>query len=458
MKPFKFNREISWSKIAVIVLIIICAWYGKNLKTWKKNEVIKNDVVSYYEYLPAVFIFHDLNFKFTSSLPENFEGSFWVQTGPAGKPIIRMTMGLALLWLPFFLLAHLSAHLLGVSTLGYSWPYSLSILVAALFYLAAGLLAVRKILLRFFTEITTSVVLILLVAGTNLMHYVIVEPGMSHVYSFCLIAVFLLYTFKWFDKSTVLNTVFLGFLGGMIMLIRPVNILILLFPALMGIKSINDFETRLLKNRKMIVVAGLAALITVLPQLIYWKIQTNQFLFNSYMNEGKFYFLNPQVINGLFSYRKGWLIYTPVMILSVAGLFQLKRSVFPLYMPTVLFFILNVYVVFSWWCWWYGGSFGSRVMIDMYGIAAVPMAIIVDKLIKSRWLFRGVTIAVFTFLIFLNQLQMNQYRTSLLHWDSMTGKTYWAIFFRTTFPEGYDQTVRIPDYEKALKGEKEYSK
>jgi hypothetical protein len=95
-------------------------------------------------------------------------------------------------------------------------------------------------------------------------------------------------------------------------------------------------------------------------------------------------------------------------------------------------------------------------MIDMYGIAAVPLALIIDKLIGSRWITRGFAIAAIAFLILLNQIQMNQYRTSLLHWDSMTGKTYWKIFFRKTFPEGYDQSVKIPDYEKALRGEKEY--
>ncbi len=456
MRRLKIPENLSWSKVAIIVLVIICAWYGKNLKTWKKNEVIKNDVVSYYEYLPAVFIFHDLDFKFADSLPKDFEGSVWAQTGPAGKPVIRMTMGLAMLWIPFFLLAHLSAHLLGVSTLGYSWPYSLSILVATLFYFTLGLLAVRKILLKYFNEIIVAVVLIMLVVATNLLHYVIVEPGMSHVYTFSLIAVFLLYTIKWLEKSSVLTTIFLGILAGMVVLIRPVNIFILLFPALAGIDSVQDFELRLLKNWKLILIAGLAAFIVVLPQLIYWKIQTGQFLFNSYMDEGKFYFLSPHVADGLFSYRKGWLLYTPLMILSVAGLFMMKQSVGLLYKPTVLFFILNIYVVFSWWCWWYGGSFGSRVMVDMYAIAAIPLAVAIDKILKLKWVVRGPVFAVFAFLIFLNQTQMNQYRTSLLHWDSMTGKTYWAIFLRKTFPEGYDQTVKIPDYEKALRGEKEY--
>ena len=51
---------------------------------------------------------------------------------------------------------------------------------------------------------------------------------------------------------------------------------------------------------------------------------------------------------------------------------------------------------------------------------------------------------------------MKQYRTSLLHWDSMTKEAYWGIFGRTTWPQGYEQMIKVPDYEKALKGEEEY--
>jgi len=58
--------------------------------------------------------------------------------------------------------------------------------------------------------------------------------------------------------------------------------------------------------------------------------------------------------------------------------------------------------------------------------------------------------------IWLNQFQINQYRTSLLHWDSMTKEAYWGIWGKKTWPEGYDKMIKVPDYEKALKGEEEY--
>ncbi|MDD4425682.1 MAG: glycosyltransferase family 39 protein, partial [Mariniphaga sp.] len=318
-------------------LVIICGWYGKNLDTWGKNTIIQNDVISYYAYLPATFIFHDLSFDFINDLPEDFEGTIWVQTAPNGKSILRMTMGMSILWIPFFLLAHLVAHLLGVSTLGYSWPYSLSIFVAALFYMAVGLYYLRKILLRYFSDVVAAITLALVILATNLMYYVITEPGMTHVYNFSLITAFVWFSVKWIEKPTVKYTLVLGFLAGLITLIRPVNVLVLVFPAFIGIASWRDFKDRLAIHWKKIVLAGFIAFLVFVPQMVYWKLQTGQFVFNSYMDQGKFFFLKPHILNGLFSYRKGWLVYTPVMALAFVGLIWMKRKAGELLIPVILF-------------------------------------------------------------------------------------------------------------------------
>lgn len=448
--------KLNISKTAIALLIFICAWYGKNLDTWGKNKVIQNDVIMYYAYLPATFIFNDLNFDFTKDLPADFEGQIWLQTTPIGKPILRMTMGMAILWVPFFLMAHALAHILGVSTLGYSWPYSLSIFVATLFYLFVGLYYLRKILLRYVSEVTTAVTLILVVLATNLMFYVISEPGMTHVYNFGLITAFIYFSLKWVEKPELKNTIILGLLAGLIVLIRPVNILVGLFPALIGITSVKQLGDRITGNWKMILVAAGFAFLVFVPQMIYWKAQSGHFLFNSYMDQGKFYFFQPQLINGLFSFRKGWLIYTPVMIFGLAGFFWMRKLLPELFLPALVFVVLNIYVVYSWWCWWYGGCYGSRPMIDMYGIMALPLATFLEKIWTGKNWGKVPVAIVLVALLWLNQFQTSQYRTSLLHWDSMTKEAYFGIFGKKTWPEGYDKMIKMPDYEKALKGEKEY--
>ena len=366
-----------------------------------------------------------------------------------------MTMGLAILWLPFFLPAHLFSKLMGIEALGYSWPYSLSIFAATIFYLFLGLLFLRKILLKYFSEIVTGITLLLIVLATNLMYYTISEPGMSHVYSFTLITIFLYTTLKWVERPTLLSSFILGILAGLIVLIRPVNGRVLVFPALISISSFSEFYQRLLNRWKFILVAGVAAVLIVMPQLIYWKMQTGQMFFNSYMDQGRFYFTNPHVFDGLFSFRKGWFIYTPVMLFSMVGLFFLKRHFIGFTLAILIFMALFVYVIYSWWCWWYGGSFGSCPMIDTYGLMAIPLAAFLAAFTNKSFWKQGVGLLL-VLMIALNQIQMNQYRTSLLHWDSMTRKAYFSIFLKRNWPEGYDKMIQIPDYEKALKGENEY--
>jgi hypothetical protein len=445
-----------FSKLVIAFLLIACIWYGKNLDSWGRNRIIDNDVVSYYAYLPAGLIFHDLNFSFMKELPADFEGKIWLQTAPSGKPILRMTMGLAILWSPFFILAHLFAKVMGISALGYSWPYSLSIFVAAIFYLFVGLVFLRKILLRNFSDIVTGITMLLIVLATNLINYVILEPGMSHIFSFALIILFLYYTLKWVEKPAISSTLILGALAGLIVLIRPVNGLVLVFPALYAISSVAEIKLRIIDRWKLILLAGVAAFVMVLPQMIYWKFQTGHFIFNSYMDSGGFYFTNPHLIVGLFGFRKGWLIYTPVMLFALVGLLFLRRYAKDFLLSISAFLPLFLFVIFSWWCWWYGGSYGARPMIDTYGILAIPMAAFLSVTLQSTWWKKGIIVLLLLFFVYLNQFQMGQYRTSLLHWDSMTKTAYKAILFKKSWPAGYDKMIQVPDYEKALNGEEEY--
>jgi hypothetical protein len=261
---------------------------------------------------------------------------------------------------------------------------------------------------------------------------------------------------EWTERPDSKNTLILGILAGLILLIRPVNILVVIFPALLGITSFAEFADRITKRWEMILLAGLAAFIILVPQMIYWKAQTGHVIFNSYMDQGRFYFLKPQIINGLFSYRKGWLIYSPVMVFSILGFMWLRKKAGSLLWPILIFFILNIYIVYSWWCWWYGGSFGSRPMIDIYGVMAVPMAVCIEKILKSKFCIKGIAVFVLGALFLFNQFQMKQYQTSLLHWDSMTKKAYRGIMFKQNWPDNYSELIKAPDYDKALKGEKEY--
>jgi hypothetical protein len=442
----------------VIVLLISLYVVGVTVKTapWKQKKIIDQDVTFYYGYLPATFIYHDWSFRFPDK--PGFTGHVWSLGLPNGNRIQKMTMGVAFLYLPFFGMAHLYTFVTGGVGNGYSPNYHAALIWAGVFYLIMSLLIMRKILNSFFTEGVTSLVIITLALATNLFNYASWDGAMSHIYSFFLFACALWLFLKWMENPGYGVTFLLGLTSGLIVLIRPSNLVFVLFLGLVWlfhagtVKEKGNFLLRL--RYKWLLLAGGAFLIWI-PQLIYWKINSGYWLVYSYLGE-PFFFDRTQIINGLFSYRKGWLVYTPVMLFALAGIFLMKGKLKRWIIPVVVATLLNLYIVFSWWCWWYGGSFSARALVEFYVVLAFPLGAFYRWIFKRHMVVKISTLLLLGFFIWLNIFQSRQYRTSLLHWDSMSEKAYWGIWGRQSWPENYQDMLIPTDAEKARRGEKEY--
>ncbi|OQY04838.1 MAG: hypothetical protein B6I20_02390 [Bacteroidetes bacterium 4572_117] len=449
--------KITYSKLSIIVvcLTIIVSLFGN--RHWKsENRVIAWDVVSYYAYLPATFIYFDPSLEFIDDYKGKHKFVFWPETAPNGKKVIKTSMGLSFLYSPFFFFGHVYALTTDYDPGGFSAPYKFMLLISNLFYLLIGLIFLRKILLRYFSEEVSSLSILLVFFATNLQYYSTHEATMSHGYSFSLFAGFIFLTISWYKKPSLKNTVLMGLLSGLIVLVRPTNILILLFFVFWDIKNIKDLQGRLVlfynQYRKLLIMAFFAFLVW-LPQLLYWKIQTGNFLYFSYGDEG-FFFDKPQIISGLFGYRKGWLLYSPIMIFALAGVFVLKNNLKAFFLPVLLFVGLNIYVVLSWWAWWYGGSFGLRAFIDSYAILIFPLAAIISVLFNNKKKkIRIIVLAMSVLFIAHGIFQTRQYYHGAIHWDSMSKAAYWNSFGRLKPTKEFNGLLIHPDYEKAKRGE-----
>lgn len=446
------NLSERWSKLTVYASILFLAVTIYTSGYWTdKGRVIASDVIDYYGYLPATFIFKDLGVDKAETIEG---GTFYTFRLPNGNNIFKMTMGMAMVYLPFFIVGHITAHLLDYPLDGFSDPYRLALLIGGLLYYSLGLLFLRKILLRTFSDKLTAITLVTIGLGTNLFYYASDEGTMSHVYNFALITIFLWHTIRWHEEPSPLRLLFLGILGGWITLIRPSNIIILLIFFLYGIYSWSTLKvkvTDIFGKFNWFLLMFLGFLIPWIPQFMYNLYFTDHLFFYSYNDEG-FFFNNPQIINGLFSYRKGWLTYTPLMVFALAGIPFLFRNHKELAWPVLIYTILNIYIIFSWWCWWYGGSFGQRPMIDSYGLLAIPMAYL------FRWVLSGQKLKIFGFatviflLIGLNQFQIRKYRKGSIHFADMTGKAYWHSFTSIRPKPGFYELLETPDYNKAKQG------
>ena len=448
--------KFKFSTPAIGIVALACLLVDFSLKNWEKEErVIEWDVHSYYEYLPAFFTYDDIKFEKSDYRLSDSRYLFWPVFTDDGRKVIKMTMGTAFFYTPFFFAAHVYASVTDYPEDGFSEAYKIFLLLSTVFYLIIGFDFLRKILSRYdFSDKIIATVILLIGLGTNMLCYASQSAPMSHVYSFCAFTIFIYYTIRWYEKQSIKHTVILGLLFGLIALVRPTNSVIILFFILYGVLTFSELKKRLLfflRKYLLVLVMAVCTFLVWIPQILYWKAATGQFFSYSYGDEG-FFFSHPRILEGLFSWRKGWLVYTPMMAFSLAGIFFLKGELKKFRAAISVFMIVNVYIVFSWWCWWYGGTFGQRSFIESSGMLAIPFASFLkylsDKKIIYGILFYGIGI----FLIWLNIFQTYQFEFHALHYDGMSKKLYFKQFGKLdTIPDN-EPLISWPNYKEAIKG------
>lgn len=445
-----------WSHAVIMLIAIAIVFTNINNHLWKRDgKVVQHDVIGYYGYLPAAFIYKDLTFRFVLDHQETLAHKIYVLETPNGGTYQKMTMGLSFLYLPFFLGGHLHASIIDAPLTGYSWPYMMWLLFSSGFYLILGLLLLRSVLRRYFSDGLTAFVIVSVVVGTNLFYYATLEGPMSHSYNFFLFALFIWLSIRWYENPGAWNSIAVGLTYGLIGLIRPTNGLIVLFFLLFNITRSSQVFSRIklyLEKWHQILLIILAAFIVILPQLLFWKMNTGSWVYYSYGEEG-FFFSRPQIIRGLFSYRKGWLLYTPIMTIALVGIWTLRKRLPAFFLSILLFTLLNIYIIYSWWDFSYGGSFGSRPVIDSYPFMAISMAAMVDVMSRRKkiyaWLLKGLMVL----LIFFNVFQTLQYKYSAIHFSEMSKAAYWYNFGKLSADETFFDLLEPMDYGLLLKGE-----
>ena len=447
-------KRTKWSAAAIVFIVIVelVSVFQMPFR-WQDSNVIKYDVKEYYEYVPAVFIQHDLSFSFVNASYDSTREHYPLYDTRIGKNTGRMGLGMAILYTPLFAAGHIAAKTGGYKADGFSLPYQAALYFTGFLYSLIGFIFLRKLLRLYFSESVTAVTLICVGLGTNLFYYTVAEGAMPHATLFGLSCIFFYYTVLWHRSHLVKYIVPVAFTASLITLTRPTDILILLFFFLYGVTvetSAAGHLKFLSKHLKAYLLLFLILFFFAFIQMAYWKYATGQWIYYSY--SGEHFFLNhPFIIRGLFSYRKGWLVYTPVMALALAGIIWMKKYDAKMLLPMIFYFGILIYVVFSWWCWWYGGSFGMRALIESYAFLAFPMAVFWSEVVKH-----GKTLAIAllygAFFIFLNQFQTLQYERGILHWDSMSRQLYWKAFLKMDYVPNADKYYDVPDYDKAKEG------
>ena len=417
------------------VLIIFSFIFLINNYIGNVDKTINADGIGYYDYLPSIFIHHDILRKDNStkenSLLYNRINSTGVYVDYNNFKVNKYPCGTALLQLPFFTHAYFTSKPEGEINDGYQRAFQKNIFYAAIFYLFLSILFLKKILTLY--NIKKHIIIfcqLTLVLATSVTHYSNYDAGFSHIYSLFAITAFI-YFIKSYLHQKKITHFFLGCLFlGLIFILRQPNILIILFiPFLAGsIKELKLGFTTLFTNKKNLVIGILLFFVISSIQSILWYIQTGNFFVYSYQGEG-FNFLSPHFLSILFSYKKGLFIYSPILLITLFSIlwFAYKKYSYLLF-TWVCFFLALTYVLSSWWSWFYGCSYGLRAFIDYYVVFFIPFAIMLNKIKVAPKLF-FMSLALST--IPLNIIQTYQYKEFILHWIDMDEEMYWKVFLKT---------------------------
>jgi hypothetical protein len=300
----------------------------------------------------------------------------------SGKVITKYTCGVAIMQLPFYLCADAITNYPKLEKDGFSFWYNKFIDVSAIFYLLFGLICLFYYLRYYFEKATVYFILTVIFLGTNLYYYSIDETGMSHVYSFSLFSLFLLVIRKtdYFSKMSTWHIAGVGILIGLIVLVRPSNILFAIVYFFLDVVNRDQIQIRIknILRTKFFVICLLSISIAIIPQLIYWKYSYGNFITYSYGSE-TFEWFTPKLFQTWLAPNNGLFSYSPFYLFILLGCCFMLKSRISNGILSLSVFLLISYIFSCWWDRSFGCSFGARSYVEYLTLFCLPVGYLQGK-------------------------------------------------------------------------------
>jgi hypothetical protein len=384
------------------------------------------DGLGYYAYLRSLALDGDLDFSNDLSPDVNpfqnpdTQALSW--RTPTGYVLNAFSVGPALLWSPFFGLAHLISHLgrasgLAWSADGFASPYILLVTFASALASLWGLILIYAVGRKLFSREGALAGTLLAFLGTTWLYYTFLEGSFPHALSAFVVALFL---FLWWKAEQAWNWrrgLLLGLSAGLMCLVYWIHalLLILLAPLAWDLLRLASQKCWPEARKQLSAWAAFAAgsLAAFLPQLIAWKILFGQFLVapqgSSFIRPAGFW-----LGQLLFSTLHGLFLWTPATLLALFGLILLVRR-FPR-KGWIIIVAVGLYILYNATLEsWHGkGAFGIRRLTSIAPFLALGLMALWEwgKRFRLPWVpLLGTLTGVWQFLVLL------RYRFYLLPHD-----------------------------------------
>ncbi len=473
LSKLKKNPKNKFSKIFQAknrpAFLILGLWFLSFLVLLIKTVPVSGDGIYYFAYLRSLFIDHDLNFfnELTHFAGQNIfvakylAGGVHTATGLAHN---LYSIGPAILWAPFYAVAHLFA-LAGGQIDGYSHRELLAPSLATSFYGLLGLGLSYSFIKKIFTRTSAAAAVLSIWLGTNLIYYLTFDASLAHGLGFFSVALLLWFWQKWQGKVLTNKNwwrwFLLGLLVGLAGLVRWQ--LLAVGAVLPGL----DLLWRIIKylyyrkykltraNLIKLVLVSFGAVLAFLPQMFAWRVLFGHWL-TIPQGRGFVSLASPHFWQVLFSARHGLFVWSPLVALALIGLLLLglarrgpgtlrrgteglghhfkpqrhkqdggrlagkKKRRLSLWFFAI--FLVQTYVNGAALEWWGGDAFGPRRFTDISLIFMFGLALLFWW--AKKRVSRRVLVAGFVVILMLgNFLLLQAYRLGLL---SLNGPLEWS--------------------------------
>jgi hypothetical protein len=365
------------------------------------TRLYASDEIEYFAYLRSLYFDRDVSFEneyryfYDRNIARSagFHETFLERETAAGRRVNYATMGSAVLWLPFYAAADAYTRATGTFEAdGFSRPYISAVAYgSALYGFLAILLSIRAARLLLGHELRGSSILagLAIWIGTPLLFYMYVAPGFAHACSAFAVALFVNVWLRVRERWSAKGASVLGLSVALMAMVREQDAFLALAPAVdFAWTALPAFVSGSPGSRLPVLRTAIVGVVAFLagytPQLLAYT------ALNGYPGPAehvsrKMAWYSPHALQVLASPNHGFLLWTPLALIAMAGLLALRDTRMRLLL--LLAAATQVYVAGSVASWTVAGAFGQRRFVCLTPILVIGLAAVWDR-VRGRALRR----------------------------------------------------------------------
>jgi hypothetical protein len=358
------------------------------------GQLVGGDGVGYYAYLPSVVLDGDLDFanQYAALLPPDHH--LVAARTTTGKSFNYWPIGPALLWLPFFVLAHGLALLLNAAGVairldGCGYWHQAFVIAGGIACGGAALWLAFDVARRVARQASAMWAVALVACAGNLSYYMTAEASLAHATAAFVVSLFFAAWLRTRGRHGPAHAALLGALAGLVAVVRTQDVLLVVVP--LAAELAGSFRsTRRLGRAKAVaticrdaVIMALTAAAVYSPQFLvsatlygtWWRPPQLHARWEGVL---QFAWSSPHFWPVLFSAQAGLLVWHPIFAVALVGALPLWRRGRTLAVALVVGVLAQTYLLGCWYDWAQGRAFGGRAFVSCLPLFAAGLAAIID--------------------------------------------------------------------------------